>query len=87
MRKMTEENIKAASAGESQAHTRYLIYAEEARRQGFENVTRLFTAIAFAELVHATNHLRALGGIGKTNDNLQKAIEGETFEVEEMYPT
>jgi len=86
MRKMTMENLKAAFAGESQAHTRYLIYAEEARKQGLENVARLFTAIAYAELVHATNHLRALGGIGKTSDNLVKAIEGETFEVEEMYP-
>jgi rubrerythrin len=86
MRKMTEENLKAAFAGESQAHTRYLIFAEEAKRHGFENVARLFTAIAFAELVHATNHLRALGGIGKTGENLAKAIEGETFEVDEMYP-
>lgn len=86
MRRMTEENLKAAFAGESQAHTRYLIYAEEAKRHGLENVARLFTAIAYAELVHATNHLRALGGIGKTSDNLAKAIEGETFEVDEMYP-
>lgn len=86
MRKMTEENMKAAFAGESQAHTRYLIYAEEAKRHGFENVARLFKAIAYAELVHATNHLRALGGIGKTSENLTKAIGGETFEVDEMYP-
>jgi len=86
VRRMTEENLKAAFAGESQAHTRYLIYAEEAKRHGLENVARLFTAIAYAELVHATNHLRALGGIGKTSDNLAKAIEGETFEVDEMYP-
>ncbi|MCS7254776.1 MAG: rubrerythrin family protein [Armatimonadota bacterium] len=86
MRRMTEENMRSAFAGESQAHMRYLIFAEEARKQGFESVARLFTAIAFAEQVHATNHLRTLGGIGSTSENLAAAIAGETFEVEEMYP-
>lgn len=86
MRKMTEENMRAAFAGESQAHMRYLIFAEEAKKQGFENVARLFTAIAFAEQVHAANHLQTLGGIGNTSENLATAIAGENFEVEEMYP-
>ncbi len=86
MHRMTEENMKAAFAGESQAHMRYLIFAEEAKERGFENVARLFTAIAFAEQVHAKNHLSTLGGIGSTSENLAAAISGETFEVEEMYP-
>lgn len=86
MRKMTEENMRAAFAGESQAHMRYLIFAEEAKERGFENVARLFNAIAFAEQVHAKNHLRALGGIESTSENLATAIAGETFEVDEMYP-
>ncbi len=86
MKKMTEENLKGAFAGESQAHMKYMIFAEKAEEEGFKNVSRLFRAIAFAELVHARNHLKTLGLIGKTEENLQKAIDGETFEVEEMYP-
>ena len=86
MKKMSEENLKSAFAGESQAHMRYLIFADKAEEEGFKNVSRLFKAIAYAEFVHARNHLKTLGLIGKTEDNLQTAINGEKFEVEEMYP-
>ncbi len=85
MRKMTEENLKAAFAGESQAHVKYLAFAERAERDGLSNVARLFRAASLAEQVHATKHLQALQGIGSTTDNLAGAIAGETFEVEEMY--
>lgn len=83
---MSEENLKNAFQGESQAHMKYLIYAEKAEEDGFENVSRLFKAIAYAELVHARNHYRALGRIRNTSQNLQDAINGENYEVEEMYP-
>ncbi len=86
MRRMTEGNLKAAFAGESQAHMRYLIFAEAAEREGKPNIARLFRAIAYAEKVHAQNHLRELGMIKGTPENLAEAIAGETFEVEEMYP-
>jgi len=86
MRKMTEENLKAAFAGESQAHMKYLAFAARAEREGFKNVARLFKAISYAEQIHATSHLRVLKGIGKTSANLEAAIGGETFEVDEMYP-
>ena len=86
MRKMTEANLKDAFAGESQAHMKYLAFAEKAEKEGKEKVAKLFRAIAYAEQVHATNHLRALSGIGNTVDNLETAIGGENFEVEEMYP-
>ena len=86
MRKMTESNLQAAFAGESQAHMRYLIFSDRAEKDGQANVARLFKAIAFAEQVHATNHLKTLDGIDTTAGNLQTAINGETFEVEEMYP-
>jgi rubrerythrin len=86
MRKMTEDNLKSAFAGESQAHMRYLIFAEKAEQEGFPNVARLFRAIAYAEQVHATNHYGVLGMIRGTADNLQVAIDGETYEVNEMYP-
>lgn len=83
---MTESNLQAAFAGESQAPMRYLIFAHQAESEGYPNVTRLFRAIAFAEQVHAINHLKELGGINVTAQNLEAAIGGETFEVEEMYP-
>ncbi len=86
MRKMTQENLKAAFAGESQAHMRYLLFADVAEGEGKKNLARLFRAIAFAEEVHAGNHLRELGGVGDSVANLGVAIDGETFEVEEMYP-
>jgi rubrerythrin len=86
MRKMSEENLRAAFAGESQAHMRYLIFAEQAEKEGMPNIAKLFRAIAYAEQVHATNHFKALGMLGKSPENLGSAIEGETFEVEEMYP-
>lgn len=86
MRKMTEANLNSAYAGESMAHMRYTIYADVAEVEGRANVARLFRAIAFAERVHATNHYRELKAINGTSQNLQVAIEGETHEVEEMYP-
>ncbi len=86
MRKMTEENLKNAFAGESQAHLKYLAFAEAAAKEKLANVVRLFRANSFSEQVHAVNHLRTLSEIGKTADNLQAASDGENFEVTEMYP-
>ena len=86
MRQMTEANLKAAFAGESQAHMKYLAFAEKAEREGFPEIARLFNAIAYAERVHAINHLRELGGIGDTVTNLGEGIKGENYEVQEMYP-
>lgn len=86
MKKMTEENLKNAFAGESQAHMKYMAFADKAEKENLANVARLFRANSFAEQVHATNHLRTLSGIGNTSENIMAAIEGETFEVEEMYP-
>lgn len=86
MRKMTEDSLKNAFAGESQAHMRYLIFANKAEEEGRPNVVRLFRAIAYAEQVHATNHQNSLGLLGTSAANLQVAADGETYEVEEMYP-
>lgn len=86
MRKMTEKSLNEAFAGESMAHMKYLIFSEVAEREGYSNVARLFKAIAYAEYVHAKNHAKNLTMIKETADNLQSAIDGETFEVEEMYP-
>ena len=87
MKKMTEENLRNAFAGESQAHIKYSVFAEKAEREKLSNIARLFRANSFAEQIHATNHLRTLEGIRKTLENLQAAIKGETFEVTEMYPS
>lgn len=86
MRKMTEQNVKDALAGESQAHIKYLAFSEKAAAENLPNIARAFKANAFAEQVHATNHLKTLAGIGTTTENLAAAVGGETFEVEEMYP-
>lgn len=86
MRKMTEINLKDAFSGESQAHMKYLAFADKAEREGYPEAARLFTAIAYAERVHAINHLKELGGIGDTVTNLGEAMGGENFENTEMYP-
>ncbi|MCJ7508074.1 MAG: rubrerythrin family protein [candidate division Zixibacteria bacterium] len=86
MRKMTQDNLNSAFAGESKAHMRYLIFSECAQKEGKPNTSRLFKAIAFAEQVHAANHFKALGELGTTSQNLEAAMDGENFEVEEMYP-
>jgi len=86
MHAMTEENLRAAFAGESQAHMKYLAFAAKAEEEGYPQVARLFKAISYAEQVHATNHLKQLQGIGTTAENLAAAIGGENFENTEMYP-
>ena len=85
MKEMTKENLQSALAGESQASIKYLAFAEKAERENKPNIARLFRAISYAEQVHAINHLRELGKVGDTVANLQAAIGGENFEVDEMY--
>ena len=87
MKIMTEKALNEAFAGESMAHMKYLAFGEIAEKDGYPKLANLFRAIAYAEQVHATNHARALGLLQKTADNLQTGIDGENFEVEEMYPT
>ena len=77
MKEMTKEHLKAAFAGESQAHIKYLAFSAQAEKAGKPNIARLFHAIAYAEQVHAINHLKELGGIGDIVANLEAAISGE----------
>lgn len=100
MRDMTQDNLRSAFGGESQAHMRYTIWAKTAKKEGFPNVERLFNCTADAETIHANLHFKALKdvhgdfpvtsmagfGIGNTSENLQKGIDGEVFEYTEMYP-
>lgn len=83
---LTSENLKEAFAGESQANRKYLAFAKKAQDEGFPQVAKLFRAAAEAETVHAHAHLRVMGGIKSTRENLQEAIEGEGFEFQQMYP-
>lgn len=82
----TQENLKESFAGESQASQKYQAFAKKAEREGFPNVAKLFRTASAAEMIHAEGHLRAMDGIGSTAENLQAAIDGETFEFTEMYP-
>ncbi|WP_036728664.1 rubrerythrin family protein [Peptoniphilus mikwangii] len=100
MNAMTSDNLRSAFGGESQAHMRYIIWSEEAEKNGFKNVSRLFKATSDAERVHATLHFKALKdvkgdfpvvsmagfGIGTTSENLEGARGGEVFEYTQMYP-
>jgi len=82
----TEQALRDAFAGESQANRKYLAFAAAADKEGYPQVAKLFRAAAEAETIHAHNHLRALKGIKTTKENLLEAITGETHEFKEMYP-
>ena len=82
----TQNNLKEAFAGESQANRKYLAFAEKAQQEGYSQVAKLFRAVADAETVHAMNHLRVMDAIGSTADNLKTAIFGEDAEFQTMYP-
>ncbi len=100
MHEATAANLRSAFGGESMAHRRYQLWGEKALKDGKPNIARLFRAIACAEEIHAGNHFRALAreagdhlvasmagfGLGPTPDNLQGGIDGETYEMTEMYP-
>jgi len=82
----TIDNLKGAFAGESQANRKYLAFAKKAVADGYPQTARLFRAAAEAETVHAHAHLRVMGGVKSTAENLAAAIEGEGFEFTKMYP-
>ncbi len=84
--KNTKENLAEAFAGESQANRKYLAFAKQADKEGYPQVAKLFRAVAEAETVHAHSHLRIMGGIGTTAENLKAALKGEIHEFKEMYP-
>lgn len=82
----TMDNLAEAFAGESQANRKYLAFAKKAEEDGMPQVAKLFRAAAEAETIHAHAHLRVMGGIQGTAENLKAAIEGEGGEFKEMYP-
>ena len=91
----TQENLKEAFAGESQANRRYLYFAQKADVEGYPDVAALFRSVAEGETGHAFGHFDFLAEVGDpvtdvpvgpTEDNLKSAIAGETYEYTEMYP-
>ena len=95
----TSENMQAAYNGESNAHARYLAFANHADSEGYGEVASLFRAAARAEKIHATNHAAVIQELGavpqarvespvvkSTSENLKAAIKGETYERDTMYP-
>jgi len=91
----TEQNLKDAFAGESQANRRYLYFAAKADVEGYNDVSAVFRSTAEGETGHAHGHLEHLEAVGDpatglpiggTSDNLKAAIAGETYEYTDMYP-
>jgi rubrerythrin len=82
----TNDNLKVAFAGESQANRKYLAFARQAEKEGYPQIAKLFRAAAEAETLHALAHLGNMGGVGSTLENLRAAVSGETYEFTEMYP-
>jgi VIT1/CCC1 family predicted Fe2+/Mn2+ transporter/rubrerythrin len=86
MGEKTRINLQIALAGEADANRRYTAYGIKALHEGYPEIAQLFFEAAGAETVHAYSHLLALGAIGTTEENLRTAAEGETGEIEQMYP-
>ena len=82
----TEKNLWAAFAGESQAYTKYGYYASRAKKDGFEQISALFTETSGNEKEHAKIWFKLVAGIGATAENLEAAANGEHEEWTSMYP-
>lgn len=82
----TLDNLKEAFAGESQANQKYRAFAKKAEQDGLPNIAKLFRTTAEAERIHAEGHFKSMDGVGSTAENLQAAINGETYEFTQMYP-
>ena len=83
----TEENLKAAFAGESEARNKYSYFASKAKKDGFVQIANIFAETAENEKEHAKIWYKILTGIGSTVENLKEAAEGESYEWQEMYPS
>ena len=83
----TEANLWAAFAGESQARNKYTYYASKAKKEGYEQISELFTETANQEKEHAKLWFKLIHGIGSTIDNLKDAAQDENDEWTDMYPT
>jgi rubrerythrin len=83
---VTEQNLRDAFAGESQANRKYLAFARRAEQEGLTQVAKLFRATAQAETVHAMAYLRVMDGVRSTGENLREALSGEGYVFKEMYP-
>ena len=81
----TEENLRTAFSGESQARNKYTYFASKAKKDGFEQIADLFLKTADNEKEHAKMWFKELNGIGTTAENLVSAAEGENFEWTDMY--
>ncbi len=82
----TEDNLKKAFAGESQARNKYDYFAKVARKEGFLYIAKIFEETALNEMQHAKDEFKRVNGIGDTKSNLKAAIEGENYEHTDMYP-
>ena len=81
----TEQNLRDAFAGESQARNKYTYFASKAKKDGYEQIASLFLETADNEKEHAKIWFKLLGGIGTTAENLLAAAEGENYEWTDMY--
>ncbi len=81
----TEQNLRAAFAGESEARNKYTYFASVAKKEGYEQIANIFLETAENEKEHAKIHFKYLGGIGNTEANLASAAAGENYEWTDRY--
>jgi len=82
----TQDNLKAAFIGESEARNKYTFYADVARKEGYHYIAKIFEETAENEKYHALEEIKMLLGESSTRANLKEAVGGENYESEDMYP-
>ena len=82
----TNENLKIAFASECQTNVEYLAYTHKALDEGHMEIAQIFREAAGAEVAHALSHLKVMGAVKSTMENLKEAVEGEDIEIMSMYP-
>lgn len=81
----TEQNLRDAFSGESQARNKYTYFASVAKKEGYEQIAAIFQQTADNEKEHAKMWFKALSCIGDTTENLKSAAESENYEWTQMY--
>lgn len=81
----TEQNLRTAFSGESEARNKYTFFASIAQQEGYEQIAALFLKTAANEKEHAQMWFRELGALGDTGENLLSAAQGEHYEWSDMY--
>ena len=83
----TVDNLMKMFTSGSESSIRYMVFAEAADKEGHPNAAKIFKAVATAKMFHALSHFRATNSVDTTTENLKQALEEETYDYKNAYPS